>query len=81
MRPEELTVYLSGLDAAADIVEAIDDESVQRDRGWDLSNWRYEMIPWGVRFVYNAGGPHSEVSVVAASRAAGPRLRVVHSGS
>lgn len=35
---------------AADLVEAIDSPCLQDQRGWDLSRWRYDLIPWGVCF-------------------------------
>jgi len=41
---------LTRLGTAADVVEAVDDPELQRQRGWDLSGWRYDLIPWGVRF-------------------------------
>jgi len=41
---------LTSLETAAEVVEAIDDREVQARRDWDLSEWRYELIPWGVRF-------------------------------
>src|SRR4051794_37672250 len=47
MAPEELAAHLSSLEAAADVVEAIDDPETRRHRGWNLSGWSYEMIPWG----------------------------------
>jgi hypothetical protein len=39
---------LNGLGTAADIVECIDDPALQRQRGWDLTGWRYRMVQWGV---------------------------------
>jgi hypothetical protein len=57
MTPEELTCRLNNLYNAAEVVEAIDDPDLQRRRGWDLSRWRYDLIPWGVRFTYQ--GPLS----------------------
>jgi len=38
------------LTRAAEVVEAIDDPPLQRSRGWNLSRWRYDLVPWGVRF-------------------------------
>lgn len=52
MRPEELRSLLTSMEAAADVVEAIDNPSLQADRGWDLSGWRYSLVLWGVRFTY-----------------------------
>jgi len=42
---------------AAEVVEAIDEPALQKRRGWDLSRWRYHLVPWGVRFSYL--DPHS----------------------
>lgn len=52
MSPEELLPLLDGLDKAAEIVEAIDTPQLQIQRGWDLSCWRYRLVPWGVCFSY-----------------------------
>jgi hypothetical protein len=52
MSPEELTCRLNNLYSAAEVVEAIDNPEIQRLRGWDLSCWRYDLVPWGVRFTY-----------------------------
>ena len=57
MSPEYLTHLLTGLDRAADVVEAIDNPQLQQEQGWDLSRWRYDLVPWGVRFHYH--DPHS----------------------
>jgi hypothetical protein len=60
MSPEDLR-QLSNcqgcLSMAAELVEAIDDPALQRQRGWDLSRWHYDLVPWGVRFIYH--DPHS----------------------
>jgi len=50
MTDGELTRLVMRLGTAADVVEAVDDPELQRQRGWDLSKWRYDLIPWGVRF-------------------------------
>jgi len=52
MSPDQLTRLIDSLDRAADVVEAIDNPEVQRQQGWDLSSWRYELIPFGVRFTF-----------------------------
>jgi len=79
MAPEELATYLSSLEAAADVVEAIDDPETRRSRGWNLAGWSYELIPWGVRFVHSGQGPRTEVAVLAGVRAVGPRVHVAQS--
>lgn len=92
MKPEELTAYVSSLEAAAEVVEAINDQAAQQRRGWDLSNWRFDLVPWGVRFVHHNGqnGIPTEVFVLARLRGAkppyssappqGPRVWVLLSG-
>jgi len=52
MTPEKFLPLLTGLDRAADLVEAIDNPELQKQRGWDLAHWNYQMVPWGVRFAY-----------------------------
>jgi len=81
MAPEELATYLSSLEAAADVVEAIDDPEARRSRGWNLSGWSYELIPWGVRFVHHGQGPRTEVAVLAGVRSVGPRVHVAQCSS
>jgi hypothetical protein len=65
MSPEQLTELLCRLRSAADIVEAIEDPELQRRRGWDLAGWRYEPVPWGVRFL---GGGAEVVALVTVPR-------------
>lgn len=55
MSPDELMARVRDLHSAAEIVEAIDGTGGQI-AGLDLANWRYELIPWGVRFIYSAHG-------------------------
>jgi PAS domain-containing protein len=40
-----LAGLLTDLSAAAEVVEAIDDQKLQALREWPLLNWRYELIP------------------------------------
>jgi hypothetical protein len=68
MAPKELTQLLLGLNTAADVVEAIDDQDLQRRHGWDLSGWRYSMVPWGVRFTYQERPDARPVEVFALLR-------------
>jgi hypothetical protein len=65
MSPEELTCRLNNLYTAAEVVDAIDDPELQRRRGWDLSRWRYDLIPWGVRFIYNDPVSSSKAEIQA----------------
>lgn len=58
MSPEELKDLLIDLHSAAEIVEAIHDPELQRRRGWDLRQWDYRCIPWGVCF-YRQGGENA----------------------
>jgi CheY-like chemotaxis protein len=52
MEPEGLVRLLTSLRAAAEVVEAIDHPNKQFLRGWDLTDWSHEGVPWGVRFVH-----------------------------
>jgi len=56
------------LGTAADVVEAIDNPHLQQQRGWDLSCWRYDLVPWGVRFRRRElhSSPEAEVLAVLA---------------
>ena len=74
MTPEQLTALLDGLATAADVVDAIDDGALQGRRGWDLAGWRYDLVPWGVRFTRrDTGGQETAVVAVLAHQAAEPR--------
>jgi len=78
MAPKELTQLLLGLNTAADVVEAIDNRELQQRRGWDLSHWRYSLVPWGVRFTYQEQPDLPPVEVLALLRLEyrGPAPRV-----
>jgi len=54
MSPDELRALMNSMKAAADVVEAIDDPSLQTQWGWDLTGWSYAPVPWGVRFTHSA---------------------------
>jgi len=74
MTAEELAGHVASLERAAEVVEAIDDEDLQRRHGWDLAGWRYELVPWGVRFARRErrGADDTEVIVLAVMRRPGP---------
>jgi len=76
MSPEQLTSYLTDLTAAAEVVEAIDDADLQRRRGWDLTRWRYDLVPWGVRFSYRGRRSEDQAEVLAVIQI-GDRIREV----
>ncbi len=65
MRPEELIPLLTSLEAAADVVEAIDYPLLQSYRGWDLAHWSYDFVPWGVRFIHHDGDQQKRAVVAA----------------
>jgi len=67
MAPEDLASLLTSLKVAADVVEAIDDPELQVQRGWGLLSWRYELVPWGVRFLRHDGDGEVDAEVVAVS--------------
>jgi len=52
MTPQHLAQCASNLGVAADIVDAIKNRELQQERGWDLRSWRFELVPWGVRFIH-----------------------------
>jgi hypothetical protein len=64
MRPNELSDLLKSMSSAADVIEAIDQPSLQRQRGWDLAEWTYDMVPWGVAF-YRTSLRHEDATLVA----------------
>lgn len=82
MRPDELLARMHSLEVAADFVEAIDDRDLQRRNGWDLSGWSYQLVPWGVRFVYRGWhGEKAEVLVLADLSPGRPRAAALKSGA
>jgi len=62
LTPETLASGLDDLFSAAMVVEAIDDPDRRGALGWDVSGWRYEPIPWGVRFLRGAAGDEKAVA-------------------
>jgi len=64
MSPDKLTTLLTDLGAAAEVIEAIEDSSLQRRRGWDLAGWQYDLVPWGVRFRFQGREPAEVVAVM-----------------
>jgi len=84
MTAEELMRRVGSLQEAAEVVEAID-VTLQGRRGWDLAGWRYELVPWGVRFVRrDRDGCETEVLVLAALKGRQPApggVRVVLSSN
>jgi hypothetical protein len=72
--PERLIDLLTSLSAAADIVDAIRDSSLQACRGWNLTRWDYEPMPWGMRFLHRDRNGHvdREVRAVAGVAAQTP---------
>ena len=67
MRPRRLMKLLNSLAAAAEVMEAIDRPDLQAGRDWDLTNWAYEPVPWGVRFVHHDGPGDVTSTIVAAA--------------
>jgi len=63
MSPHELKALLNSMKAAADVVESIDDPSLQPRRGWNLTGWSYVLVPWGVRFTRSALGEEIYVQI------------------
>lgn len=67
MSPNELAALITSLDAAAELVEAIDEPSLAAGRGWDLVGWHYDLVPWGVRFLLREHKGRSITVVTAIS--------------
>ncbi len=65
MQPEELVRLLTSMAVAADLVEAFDNPELQQRRGWRLTGWSFDLIPWGVRFLYH-GRPNAVTAAVVA---------------
>jgi hypothetical protein len=61
----ELKRLLTSMQMAAEVVEAIEDPSLQKRRGWDLAGWTYEMVPWGVIFVRKKGTGREKNGIAA----------------
>jgi len=72
MSPKQLAHLLTSLETAADVVEAIDDREIQMRRDWDLSDWRYELVPWGVRFLCRRPKHPGQAEILAVLGRAGP---------
>ncbi|REJ90666.1 MAG: hypothetical protein DWQ35_15805 [Planctomycetota bacterium] len=63
MSPDELKALLTSMAVTAQVVEAIDDPTLQCLRGWDLKGWSYVPVPWGVRFTHSVFAEEIEVKV------------------
>jgi hypothetical protein len=68
MHRDEFMTLLTSMSAAADLVDAIDRPALQLSRGWDLAGWKYELIPWGVRFLPPGGKRERGIKMVAVKR-------------
>ena len=65
MTPQKLTNLITSLHGAADIVDAMHDPELQRRHGWDLADWTYEVVPWGVRFIHRDPALQAETVILA----------------
>ncbi len=65
LTPDELKTLLTSLEAAAEVVEAIDVPALQSLRGWDLRGWNYVLVPWGVRFAHKDFAEKIDVRIEA----------------
>ena len=63
LQPQQLVRLLGNLQCAADVVDTIDNPN--RRRHWNLANWRYELICWGVRFQHLDGDGAVDAEIVA----------------
>jgi len=80
MTPKQLARLLTSLETAAEVVEAIDDRELQARRDWDLSEWRYELIPWGVRFQRQVPKHSGQAEILAVLGRTGPDGATVPAG-
>jgi hypothetical protein len=53
------------MEAAAQMIEAIDNPRLQTQLDWNLQCWTYELVPWGVRFNHRNGDGATDFAVVA----------------
>jgi len=65
MTPDRLASLLTNLEAAAEVVDAIENPALQRRRGWDLGAWKYDLVPWGVRFRYQGDQTDDSAEILA----------------
>lgn len=63
MSPDELNALLTSMAVTAEVVEAIDDPTLQSSRGWNLTGWTYMLVPWGVRFTHSDFREEIEVRI------------------
>lgn len=66
MSPNQLKTLLIDLHTAAEVVEALHDPDLQARRGWDLRNWSYRSIPWGVIFIHRQADSPVDTEILAA---------------
>jgi hypothetical protein len=78
MRPNELSDLLKSMSSAADVIEAIDQPTLQRQRGWDLAEWAYDLVPWGVAF-YRTGQRREDATLIAVALPEQLRNAVINS--
>jgi hypothetical protein len=76
MTPEQLAGLLTEMATAADVVESLEDRDLQRRRGWDLDGWRYQLVPWGVRFTRDAPARDGAADVLVLTGLGGTRVIV-----
>jgi len=79
MTPEELAALVCDLEAAATVVEAINDRGLQSRQGWDLRGWQYELVPWGVRFTRPDGDGGAVAAVLVQAMPQGASVSRVDS--
>ncbi len=73
MRPEDLVRRLTSMAVVAELVEAFDNPVLRDRHGWCLSGWTFDLVPWGVRFLYHGRRNTTTAAVLALALPEGGR--------
>ncbi len=79
MTPEQMMRRLSSLQTAADIIDAIDAPHTQSQQGLDVTDWRYQLVNWGVLFRYEGPQEVSQRDILVRTGLDGTLVMAVNS--
>jgi len=65
MRAEDLANQFSTMDDVSEMLLVIEQKNGRTWRGRNIDRWRYEMVPWGVRFLHLAANMLPDEAVVS----------------
>jgi len=65
MRAEDLANQFSTMDDVSEMLLVIEQKNGRTWRGRNIDRWRYEMVPWGVRFFHLASNMEPDEAVVS----------------